>query len=62
MRKKDYILLANVLRIHYMQYKTVFGITPMENKILEITNDLGSELKRDNPNFDKEKFLNAIKA
>lgn len=54
--------MAKVLRIHYMQYKTVFGITPMENKILEIANDLCSELKRDNPNFDKEKFINAIKS
>ena len=52
MTKKNYIMLAELIRINTNKKQTHLYI----NSFLE---DLCCELKKDNPNFNIERFLNA---
>ena len=60
MSKKDYIKLAKLLSFRYWQYRTTFGLSPIENVILDLSNDICEMLEKDNPNFDKKKFMEAV--
>ena len=56
MTKKDYELIANVIR-----GCVVFDTTKLTGKemLVEVSYQLAHFLKQDNPKFDKDKFINA---
>lgn len=60
MTKKDYILIANVLRVtaNRMEWPAFQDIP---NRFLDmLLDDLCTELKRDNPAFNRDTFLKAV--
>jgi hypothetical protein len=61
MTRKDYILLANVLRIARNNASPATQGDLSLFVIDQLTEDLCSELKRDNPRFNREHFLAVVK-
>lgn len=67
MTKKDYILIAEVLRVHKRRIESMAGVViPKEDLLFELevfeslVDDFAIELKKQNPKFDNQKFLEYI--
>ncbi len=56
MTKKDYILIADILRY----YKINRPDNKQQELISQLSNDLCVELEKDNPRFDRVKFEKAV--
>ena len=59
MSKKDYILIAKILKKH-REIAVEYLEEPTMNAIDAITADFCEALKKQNPKFDKEKFIKFI--
>ncbi len=59
MTRKDYILIAEALRITYLQHKPI--LSQALNGVGDAANEIADALKRDNPRFDKEHFLAVVR-
>jgi hypothetical protein len=62
MTRKDYVLIASVLRSHVERAENAVKLTgdaTALQALIAFTESLTSELKRDNPNFKKDTFLKA---
>ena len=62
MTRKDYILIAEVLRVEYHNASDVCGVSPSErHMVLRVVSELADALKRDNSRFDKAHFLAVVR-
>jgi hypothetical protein len=59
MSRKDYVLLAEVLRVNLNRAK-LSADKSAQNALYTLTDDLMVELQRDNPRFQSKRFLNAV--
>ena len=57
MTRKDYILIAEVLRIEFLNA----GYQEFEECIMNVSREMADMLHRDNPRFDREHFLAVVR-
>ena len=65
MSRKDYILIAEVLRVEYKRACLRDKDKPMEDRdtmgtVWDVTESMADSLRRDNSRFDREHFLAVV--
>ena len=58
MTRKDYVKIAQVFALH-MQVAIEIGPGDQQDTIEDLAGDMAHMLHRDNPRFDRDKFLTA---
>lgn len=58
MTRKDYVKIAQVFALH-MQVATETGAGEQQETIEDLASEMAHMLHRDNPRFDRDKFLAA---
>lgn len=58
MTRKDYVKIAQVFALH-MQVAIEIGAGDQQDTIEDLAGDMAHMLYRDNPRFDRDKFLTA---
>jgi hypothetical protein len=60
MTRKDYILLAEALRVQYLNTK-VFANDGMSRGVLSAAEEIAAALQRDSSRFDRDHFLAVVR-